>query len=219
MIKEDAYVFSNRVEKIRKKKFKSQQKCADAAGISLGTYKEFINGGNSGKDTLLKLAEVLDVSVDHLLGQDKFSNIGNKEISKITGLSDRSIECLRLINKEKSTRTKSGESLRENDHTIEMLNMILEGEYDQFDRKVLPHESGNIGILNTLWEYCLADRARFNGLLDMGTFTKKTIDEYKFEFKVGQRKSYINAKSIFKIVIERKLSEALNALSQRVWKD
>ena len=85
------------------KGFKTQEDLCYELEIDLGTYKKVCNGGNSEYQTLKKIANALDCSIDFVVGRTDYLNIGNKEIVEITGLSDNSIEVLRTLNRMATT--------------------------------------------------------------------------------------------------------------------
>lgn len=93
-----------RIRKLREGKSLSRPKLAkllfqDDEKDHVPMIRKWELGENTPKvDMLIKLSEIFNVSVDYLLCRTDFTNIGNKEISEITGLNNNSIEALRLCN-------------------------------------------------------------------------------------------------------------------------
>lgn len=75
------------------------------------------------------IADYYDVSIDYLLGLDDCLHIGNKEISDITGLSEKSVEVLRYLNKFKETRLDDVAGA--NKAQLKMIDLLLSTLYDQ----------------------------------------------------------------------------------------
>ena len=66
-------MFSSRLRGTRKSKRFTQQAMADALAISLNGYQKYEQNERSPSlDTLVKIADILDVSTDYLLGRDHF---------------------------------------------------------------------------------------------------------------------------------------------------
>ena len=66
-------MFSSRLRFSRKKKKYTQQKMADLLGISLNAYQKYEQAERTPSlDTLVKIADILDVSTDFLLCRDDF---------------------------------------------------------------------------------------------------------------------------------------------------
>ncbi|MGM0173663.1 LexA family protein [Enterococcus sp. DIV0800] len=60
---------------LRTERKQTQQQIADYLGITRGAYSHFENGRNEpDKDTLIKLANYFEVTVDQLLGRNEISN-------------------------------------------------------------------------------------------------------------------------------------------------
>lgn len=88
------------------------------------------------KKNIYKICEVYDCDPNFLmLEDDQHINMSDREISKITGLSDKSIEVLREIQENKSAMPDGGRafgvltddySLR----TIDLINYVLEEQYE-----------------------------------------------------------------------------------------
>ncbi len=66
-------MFGKRLREIRMKRHITQQKMADLLDIALRSYQCYEGGDRSPSyEILVKLADILDVSVDWLLGRDEF---------------------------------------------------------------------------------------------------------------------------------------------------
>lgn len=66
-------MFSSRLRDTRKSKRVTQQFMADALTISLNGYQKYEQNERSPSlDTLVRIADILDVSTDYLLGRDQF---------------------------------------------------------------------------------------------------------------------------------------------------
>lgn len=67
-------MFSERLRESRQAKGLTQQKMADLLGVSMRTYQRYEKSGDTEPPllNLLKLADILDVSIDYLLGRDEW---------------------------------------------------------------------------------------------------------------------------------------------------
>lgn len=67
-------MFSKRLREVRMKRTLTQQKMADSLTISLNAYQKYEQGEREPPlSTLVKIADILDVSTDYLLCRDRFS--------------------------------------------------------------------------------------------------------------------------------------------------
>jgi len=66
-------MLSNKIEQLRKEKGYTFAKLSELSGISTGRLSDLASGkrNNPTMDTLIKLADVLDVSLDELVGRKK----------------------------------------------------------------------------------------------------------------------------------------------------
>lgn len=88
-----------RLKELREQRGLTQECVKKAVGCDLKTYRSWEKYGNyPSADYLVELSKLFGVSTDYLLGLSKFTNIGNKEMSEETGLSEYSIDVLRAIN-------------------------------------------------------------------------------------------------------------------------
>lgn len=66
-------MFSKRLRETRMKRKLTQQKMADCLTISLNAYQKYEQGEREPPlATLIKIADILDVSTDYLLCRDRF---------------------------------------------------------------------------------------------------------------------------------------------------
>lgn len=66
-------MLNKRLRKMRMKRKLTQQKLADILLISLNAYQKYEQGErNPSLDTLVQIADILDVSIDYLLGRDEW---------------------------------------------------------------------------------------------------------------------------------------------------
>lgn len=64
-------VFPQRLKQLRQKKGLTQQKLAEILGIKRNTYSDWENGKTEpGFENLIKLADLLEVSLDWLFGRE-----------------------------------------------------------------------------------------------------------------------------------------------------
>ena len=65
-------IFGKRLREVRKTKGLKQQELADRLGIKRNTYSDWENGKTEPSfESIVKLADLLDVSLDWLFGRDK----------------------------------------------------------------------------------------------------------------------------------------------------
>lgn len=65
-------IFSKRLKELRLKKRLKQQELAEILGIKRNTYSDWENGKTEPSyENLVKLADLLEVSLDWLFGRDK----------------------------------------------------------------------------------------------------------------------------------------------------
>lgn len=66
-------MFSKRLRKMRMKRGFTQQSMADKLQISLNAYQKYEQAERSPSfDCLIQIADILEVSIDYLLGRDNF---------------------------------------------------------------------------------------------------------------------------------------------------
>ncbi len=66
-------MFSKRLNETRKLKHITAQQMADALSMGLRSYRNYESGNRfPSPETLIKIADILDVSIDYLMGRDDF---------------------------------------------------------------------------------------------------------------------------------------------------
>ena len=66
-------MFNKRLREMRMKRNFTQQKLSDTLGIAIRSYQCYETGTRTPNyELLVKIADVLDVSLDYLLGRDSF---------------------------------------------------------------------------------------------------------------------------------------------------
>ena len=66
-------MFSKRLRGARMRIMLTQQQMADLLSVSLNAYQKYEQGERSPSlDTLVKIADILNTSVDYLLGRDEY---------------------------------------------------------------------------------------------------------------------------------------------------
>lgn len=89
-----------RLKKLREQCGLTQEQVKNRIGCDLKTYRAWEKDGNyPSADYLIELSQLFGVSTDYLLGISDYTNIGNKEMSETTGLSEHAINILRAINR------------------------------------------------------------------------------------------------------------------------
>ena len=89
-----------RLKKLREQCGLTQEQVKNKIGCDLKTYRSWEKDGNyPSADYLIELSQLFGVSTDYLLGISDYTNIGNKEMSETTGLSEYAIDILRAINR------------------------------------------------------------------------------------------------------------------------
>lgn len=122
----DEAIIQKSLRSHRKENGKTQQNIADALSVTIKTVNQWEKGKKGfvvlpDIESLWKLANYYNVSIDYLVGRSDFTNIGNEEISEITDLSNDSIETLRALSESDHIDSKI---------TINCINLLL--EYSEF---------------------------------------------------------------------------------------
>ncbi len=66
-------MFKTRLNQIRKSKSITAQQMADSLSMGLRSYRNYESGNRfPSPENLIKIADILDVSIDYLLGRDDF---------------------------------------------------------------------------------------------------------------------------------------------------
>ena len=132
-------------------------------GISTGIWKGTIGTWERGEvypdiQNLIKLADYYGVSTDYILGRIQSRNVGNKEISLATGLSEESIEVLRALN----SQCADSDDFVEHRKSIDLINMALEDVWLQMNSyyKVAPEDHSPVTtVFHTMMQYILSDNS------------------------------------------------------------
>lgn len=92
--------FQKRLIELRNNAGLTQEQLAKNLNISRDSVNSWENDSDRlpAIDKLVLLADFFNVSVDYLLCRSEYTQIGNKEISEMTGLSDKAINRLKQIN-------------------------------------------------------------------------------------------------------------------------
>lgn len=105
--------FAERLKTLRENAGKKRQEVADSLGITRASLEYYEKGKRKPDiEVLAKVAKYYGVSCDYLLNGVKSENIS---INKITGLSDKAIENLKLYNRIKLAEKKRWNYLENND--------------------------------------------------------------------------------------------------------
>lgn len=67
-------VFSDRLKELRDSSGKTQAQIAESIGVTPQAFSYYINGREPNYDTLVKIADYFNVSIDYLLGKSQFKN-------------------------------------------------------------------------------------------------------------------------------------------------
>lgn len=66
-------MFGKRLRAVRMNRGFTQQKIADLLDVALRTYQHYEEGSRSPSlDTLIRIGDILNISIDYLLGRDDF---------------------------------------------------------------------------------------------------------------------------------------------------
>ena len=69
-------MFNQRLREMRMKREITQQRMSELLNIALRSYQCYEGGDrNPSFDTLINIADILDVSIDYLLGRDNFLKV------------------------------------------------------------------------------------------------------------------------------------------------
>lgn len=118
------------IEKIKTDHGLTTAEFSEKIGVPENTIHQWLYNSTRLPNTegVLKISNAFGFSTDYILGQIDFTQIGNKEISAITGLNDKAINTLRLMKQiaenEKSAK-ETGQIKSVNQDYTETLNFIL----------------------------------------------------------------------------------------------
>lgn len=105
------------LKELRKSRKMTQQEVAKKIDVTDKTYRSWENGEYKNNkltfpkpdlDSVIKLAELYNCSIDYLLGRSKCTSIENHYIEQYTGLCNDSIEVLHELNISNSINDKNG---------------------------------------------------------------------------------------------------------------
>lgn len=159
--------FINRIKDLKKRsRIKNNEELAQKMGISKSALNNYLYGkmnDTSGEKEVrlpnieksIELCKLFGVSLDYLFGLDDCEHPNNAYITKVTGLSNKSVEVLRQMN---ATRPQSHDGItiinkeyEASDNAylnIESLNLILEDTYNSWlekertsERKSVPYNT------------------------------------------------------------------------------
>lgn len=143
---------------IREERHLSQKEVSEQIGFDFKTYRNWETNKNlpSG-NAIISLCELYGVSADFILGLSEFRNIGNKEISQSTGLSDKSIEVLRFLN----SFSEEPDEAAEHRKTIDFINIALEEVWEQIlQYRSAPNDHAPITpIFHAMMQYLVTDNS------------------------------------------------------------
>ena len=142
---------AERLKTLRKEKKQTQEKISEQIGCGIVSYRNW-EKGKCFPDTvyLIELSKLFDVSCDYILGLTDFKNIGNKEVSEITSLSDEAVEVLRYLSRYKYQTNKN---------TISLINRVLKSMAEHC-RLTADNDGSSIpNILATMEEYIASEHA------------------------------------------------------------
>ncbi len=178
------YKYNEVGENIRKRRehlSMTQEELSEAAHINRNTLSKLENGEIEYSEIKLgqfmRLLNALNVDMSYILGAEN-EHIENKEITDITGLSNKSIEVLRKINEiprpvieyEDGWKGFTGEKANELSRAIDFINYALEEYSDRCERD---HDQINELIFVYLYKcifirdtYCVTDRGQIDPFMD-----------------------------------------------------
>lgn len=92
-------IYAERILTLRKSRELTQEQVSQKIGCDIKSYRSWELGKTLPRtELLISLSKLFGVSTDYILGLIEYTHIGNKEVSEITGLSQRATDTLRQIN-------------------------------------------------------------------------------------------------------------------------
>lgn len=91
--------FKDRLRQLREDRGITQKQCAEELSVSYDNYNKWENGSSPNFDTLVKIANFFNVTIDYLLGASDTKKPENDDINKRLGLSDKAIYALEELHK------------------------------------------------------------------------------------------------------------------------
>lgn len=194
--------FSKGFKRARKKAGYTQQKFVDEfKNVTIETVRNWEQGRNVPElETIYKICEFLNCDIDYLFARIDYKKHEFKYISEITGLSEKSIEMLEVLNNESQSMLPYGsyamgpsanKRMIGAGKVIRVINELLENEYDRF---VVNKKTG---IMNNLFV---------------------AIDEYMhpldFEFQVHDEKNSTSITGVYKPTIYDRSANTITFLNE-----
>lgn len=165
--------FGERLKDIMEEKKITQRELCKLTGISTTTLSNAMNDISRSEydkeqgvvmkcNNLIKICNVLNVSADYLLGLTNVQDIGNiekNEISKITGLSGKSINKLQYFNSKEQKQIKALNLILENsDYLLSYLYDYLEiypfgeswGDINEIGRMMSDYDQEKLALLELM---------------------------------------------------------------------
>lgn len=185
--KEDKNLYSlgEKIGYLRTNAGMSQQELATKMNIKREKINRIENnteGRNLSINELNKIADIFNVSTDYLLGRVESRSIDNTELSKELGLTDKSIENIKLFNFVKNQNAKQQKDKK---YTIDAINNILEnksllgelGAYINYNPSMVEEYAVKAGL-----EYLLNERSNDTEIenienIDINNIILKAISE------------------------------------------
>ena len=130
----------NKVQALRKEKHLTQEELGKRLGTSVRMISNYESGYITKIEKACEMSEIFGCSLDYLLGLSDYRNIGNNEISKITGLSDNAIENLRKTNE--CSQMPDNEITRSNKLQLDTINRMISSMAfweEPFDQECICH--------------------------------------------------------------------------------
>ncbi len=148
----------------------SQAELAEKLHVTTRSVVAWEHGEDISISNLISLYEIYNrkYSFDFLLGYSDFTQAGNEEISKLTGLSDKAINSIRKWKSNSEPRTLKTKEGKDTKKTapfsdglapirLQMLNFLLENEH--------------VGLLDTLWNCIFGKFLEDNKYIELSTET------------------------------------------------
>ena len=145
-------IYSSPLEDLRKEYGWTQTETIQKVSCDPKSYRSWARGYTyPDTEHLKRLAEVFHVSTDYLLGLSEERNIGNAEISSITGLTEDSIEALRFF----SAPQDDDDVDKEHKKTVDFINRAFNSILPSISRyRAAPDEHGPLTtIFATMMKY------------------------------------------------------------------
>lgn len=132
--------FSDRLKQLRLDKGENQSDIAAFLGVSVQSYSAYEGSREPKYDLLCKIAEHYDVTTDYLLGMSDAKKPDAADVMKVTGLSEKAIDTLKLcVNRDKDNSiTLTVNTLLESRYVLGSIAHYLYYELQNYDDTVGP---------------------------------------------------------------------------------